>query len=70
MITTIKIKNNYNKRTNLFGGIIYPSDFETCIRKTISDIGNRILVDAKFDTECKNKIKNNRKMRKMSDEEY
>lgn len=48
---------NYKVDHTKFGGLIYPSDFNTDYRgktnKNGSEIANRIVGDKKFDEQCK-----------------
>lgn len=52
----------YEVDHSLFGGIIYPSDFQTNYsgrnKKNGSSIAERIKADKKFDKLCENNIKN------------
>lgn len=51
---------NYNTDHTTFGGLIFPSDFETDYRgndnKNGSSIAHRIATDQKFDEECRKNI--------------
>lgn len=60
MTETFYRTENYNDPTR-FGGLIYPSDFNTDFRGNNthgSEIAARIMSDMKFDMRCKHNIEN------------
>lgn len=63
--------NDYRTKPTRFGGLIYPSDFETDYRSKTqnqgSSIAQRIASDWKFDEQCKRNIEVRKK--KMNKED-
>ena len=63
-------QSNYADHTT-FGGLIYPSDFNTDYRgndQKESSIAKRIASDWKFDQQCKQTIKNRKRFEKIKDD--
>ena len=58
MTETLKRVTGYNSDHSTFGGIIYPSDFDTSY--TNGNIAQRIENDNRFDKQCR-KIQNRKK---------
>ena len=57
MLETFYRTGNYKTDYTTFGGVIYPSDFNTDYRGKVntngSSIAHRIANDCKFDKQCK-----------------
>lgn len=71
MTETFYRKENYKVDRSSFGGLIYPSDFNTDFRgrdrTNGSIIAKRIMSDLQFDKQCRNNIVNNLNYRENQD---
>lgn len=62
MTNTYHTSNIFHVDHSTFGGVIYPSDFETDYRRknsqTGSAIASRIMSDLRFDRQCRQNVEN------------
>lgn len=66
MTGTFYLTKNYNADYSSFGGIIYKGDFDKY--HSLSDIASRIVLDTRFDKQCKKNTSNRNRQKEYQKE--